>query len=87
MARYARVAGIWISGLLGSTIVGSMLGTLFFNAFGDPSILGGIAGFLLFTCFRLWMRETRADNDLAVRVAVESTNVIAADDLNASNDE
>ena len=69
MARYARVAGIWISGLLGSTIVGSLLGTLFFDAFGDPSILGGIAGFLLFTCFRLWMREASADTDLAARLS------------------
>jgi hypothetical protein len=69
MERYARVAGIWISGLLGSTIVGSMLGTLFFNAFGDPSILCGIAGSLLFTCFRLWMREARAGTDLAARLS------------------
>ncbi len=69
MVRYARVAGIWISGLLGSTIVGSMLGTLFFNAFGDPSILGGIAGSLLFTCFRLWMREARAETDLTSRLS------------------
>jgi hypothetical protein len=69
MAQYARVAGIWISGLLGSAIVGSMVGTLFFNAFGDPSVLGGIAGALLFTCFRLWMREARADTDLAARLS------------------
>jgi hypothetical protein len=71
MAQYARVAGIWISGLLGSTIVGSMLGTLFFNAFGDPSILGGFAGALLFTCFRLWAGEARADADLAARLDVD----------------
>jgi hypothetical protein len=32
------------------------------------------------------MREARADSELAVRVAVESTNVIAADDLNASKE-
>jgi len=69
MAGYARVAGIWISGLLGSTIVGSMLGTLFFNAFGDPSVLGGIAGFLLFTCIRLWMREARTETDLTSRLS------------------
>jgi hypothetical protein len=69
MARYARVAGIWISGLLGSTIVGSMLGTLFFNAFGDPSVLGGIAGSLAFICFRLWMREARGESDLTSRLS------------------
>jgi hypothetical protein len=63
------VFGIWISGLLGSTIVGSMVGTLFFNGFLDPSILGGLAGFFLFACFRLWMGEGRAQNDLAARLS------------------
>ncbi len=66
--RYARVLGIWISGLLGSTIVGSMMGTLFFNVFVDPTFLGGLAGFLLFACFRLWMGEARAQNDLSARL-------------------
>ena len=67
--RYARVLGIWISGLFGSTIVGSMVGTLFFNGFVDPSILGGLAGFLLFACFRLWMGEARAQIDLSSRLS------------------
>ena len=67
--RYARVLGIWISGLLGSTIVGSMVGTLFFNGFLDPSVLGGFAGFLLFACFRLWMGEGRAQSDLTARLS------------------
>jgi hypothetical protein len=67
--RYARGLGIWISGLLGSTLVGSMMGTLFFNGFVDPSILGGLAGFLLFACFRLWMGEARVQNDLSARIS------------------
>ena len=67
--RYARVLGIWISGLLGSTIVGSMIGTLFFNGLVDPSFLGGLAGLLLFTCLRLWMGETRAQSDLSARLS------------------
>jgi zinc transporter ZupT len=66
------VLGIWISGLLGSTIVGSMMGTLFFNGFVDPSLLGGLAGFLLFVCFRLWMGEARAQNDLSARLSDDS---------------
>ena len=67
--RYARALGIWISGLLGSTIVGSMMGTLFFNGFVDPSFLGGLAGFLLFTCLRLWMGEARTQSDLLARLS------------------
>jgi len=46
-----------------------MVGTLFFNGFVDPSILGGFAGFLLFACFRLWMGEARAQNDLSSRLS------------------
>ncbi len=67
--HYARVLGIWISGLLGSTIAGSMIGTLFFNGFVDSSLLGGFAGFLLFVCFRLWMGEARAQSDLSARLS------------------
>ena len=66
--RYARVLGIWITGLLGSTIVGSMVGTLLFNGIVDPSFLGGLAGFLLFACVRLWVGEARAQVDLAARI-------------------
>ena len=68
---YARVLGIWISGLLGSTIAGSMIGTLFFNGFVDPSFLGGLVGFLLFVCFRLWMGEARAQSNLTARLPVD----------------
>jgi len=46
-----------------------MMGTLFFNGFVDPSILGGLAGFLLFACFRLWMGEARVQNDLSARIS------------------
>ena len=67
--RYARLLAIWISGLLGSTIVGSMMGTLFFNGLVDPSFLGGLAGLLLFTCLRLWMGEARAKSDLSARLS------------------
>jgi hypothetical protein len=45
-----------------------MMGTLFFNVFVDPTFLGGLAGFLLFACFRLWMGEARAQNDLSARL-------------------
>jgi len=67
--RNARALGIWVSGLLGSIIVGAMIGSLFFNLVVDPSALGAFAGLLLFVCFRLWMGEGRAQNDLAARIA------------------
>jgi hypothetical protein len=64
----ARTVAIWVSGLLGSVIVGAMIGSLFFNLFVDPAFLGGFAGLLLFVCFRLWMGEGRALNNLAARI-------------------
>jgi hypothetical protein len=71
MARNARILGIWVSGLLGSTIAGWMIGSLSFNGFVDPAILGGFAGFLLFVCLRLWMGEARATSDLTARLCDE----------------
>jgi uncharacterized membrane protein YfcA len=64
----ARTVAIWVCGLLGSIIVGAMIGSLLFNLFIDPAFLGGFAGLLLFVCFRLWMGEGRAHNDLAARI-------------------
>ena len=68
MPDTARTVAIWVSGLLGSIIVGAMIGSLFFNLFVDPAFLGGFAGMLLFVCFRLWMGEGRAHHDLAARI-------------------
>ena len=56
--KTARTIGIWVAGLLGCFLIGSLIDPLFPRPIGDlGSAAVGLP--LLFICFRLWMSERR----------------------------
>ena len=56
----ARTIAIWIFGVLGSGIAGSLVGeALTYN--GELS--GFLAGAFIFTCFRLWLTPNSRKSD------------------------
>ena len=51
-----RVIFIWIFGLLGSAIIGGIIGSRFDTSYGsDNALWGFIAGLFVFACARLWL--------------------------------
>lgn len=52
-----RVSFIWIFGLLGSAIIGGIIGSRFDPPYGsaENAILGFLAGMFVFACARLWL--------------------------------
>ncbi len=48
----ARIIAIWVFGLLGAGIVGSLIGDALTY---DGGVFGFLAGVFLFTCLRLWL--------------------------------
>lgn len=53
-----RTFGIWAFGLLGSGIVGGLIGG-FLDSGSGGGIFGFLAGLCAFACVRLWLRERR----------------------------
>ena len=61
IAREIRTIGIWITGLLASSIAGGILGDAIDSGMSDGyGFLGAVAGALAFTCFRLWRGDAKS---------------------------
>ena len=55
-----RIIFIWIFGLLGSAIIGGIIGSRFDTYGSDNALWGFIAGIFVFACARLWLGERKS---------------------------
>jgi hypothetical protein len=57
-----RTFGIWAFGLLGSGIIGGIIGSRFGSGWSDDSVPGFFAGVFVFACLRLWLGQSKISN-------------------------
>jgi len=59
-----RIAAIWIFGLMGSAIVGAMIGSAMEGGYsGDKGFAGFFAGMFIFACARLWLGSPQKNSN------------------------